>query len=54
MWIIGGLGKDEFNYNIKLNDVWKSKDGIFWQQVTNDPIFPPRTMLLTFVFKNEL
>jgi len=54
LWLIGGLCFDK-NKNIKdLNDIWKSKDGIHWEEVTSHAPFCPRGGHSAIVFHNSL
>lgn len=46
MWLVGGGAYDtEGNPRVYKNDVWRSTDGVDWEQVTTNAGFPPRQYL---------
>ncbi len=54
MWILGGGSK---NWNIPTNiynDVWKSKNGIDWELVTESSPWAPRIHFTTISFDNKI
>lgn len=54
MYIIGGQNFGIFPPSEFFNDVWRSKDGISWQQMTTNAPWEGRAGLSAVVFKNEI
>jgi hypothetical protein len=57
MWIIGGEGGNNTNYNSYYyydNDVWYSTDGVTWIQATANAGFSPRSGHSCIVFNNMM
>lgn len=50
MWVIGGAT----SFENRLNDIWKSPDGVNWQQLTSNAPFSKRTDHTATVFDNKL
>ena len=47
MFLIGG----DANQGYHIDDIWKSKDGASWEMVNSRPPWAPRTLHLTFSYK---
>jgi hypothetical protein len=57
MWILGGgqyFQNHIFNGNINYNDVWNSRDGKNWVQVTNSAPWEPRRFHQSIVFDGQI
>ena len=51
VYVIGGLNI----LNVRLNEIWKSSDGVIWTEVNaNAPIFSPRTEHTATVYNNKV
>ena len=54
MWILGG-GNKQWNTPVDMyNDVWKSKNGIDWDLVTDKALWSPRIHFTTISFDNKI
>jgi hypothetical protein len=53
LWLIGGE-RAFFGFGAYFNDVWRTKDGETWEQVTPEADFPPRPGHTCDVLKNTI
>ncbi|MBS2213615.1 T9SS type A sorting domain-containing protein [Carboxylicivirga mesophila] len=54
MYVIGGQNFNPFGPSAFFNDVWRSKDGINWEEMTSDAPWTGRAGISAFVFRDEI
>jgi len=54
MWMMGGWYNGRLEGHSAGNQVWSSRDGINWKQVTGKAAWSPRTAAATVVFKGKI
>jgi hypothetical protein len=51
LWVFGG---QNYDWNLVMNDVWATPDGVNWTQVTAAPPWKPRYGMGAAVFNNQI
>jgi N-acetylneuraminic acid mutarotase len=54
MYVIGGQNFNPYGPSTFFNDVWRSRDGIHWKQMTENAPWTGRAGLTGVVFKNDI
>jgi hypothetical protein len=54
MWILGGWTIDANQKFQRLNDIWRSSDGVSWEKVTDSAPWPVRNLPGSVVFRNAI